>query len=408
MEAGPHSFASRRAAAGDLPHFHLPLPNPTFDAQVPRVPGTDSLSPLSSGVNSGSSQSSQPGVAPYNPQGAWSAPAGSSYTFSQAGAMQQHNYSRHLQSPPLGVYNHRATHSPTATEGISGPPSDSLGPPFPLQIPQGNYSHSGMLSQSPYGQQPMNNSILGTQASQPPTPATSAPAENYSRPPPTPSFYATPSSTPQQSSFPAFPSTHGQHSPAHTSPSTASSLSRGIPALSSQPPPMHAPPNYASRPYGYNQLPPAMPVMSNIGNPGSQMSIMGSMSGPMHHQYPAHGYGTSGMYAHAPPSQSQDRPFKCDQCPQAFNRNHDLKRHKKIHLEIKPYPCTRCEKAFSRKDALKRHELVKGCAGGRTSPKSASGSSPRDEIKAEIKAEPNSAMDSQATHGYTLKHEHSA
>ncbi|CAB4461755.1 unnamed protein product [Rhizophagus irregularis] len=56
-----------------------------------------------------------------------------------------------------------------------------------------------------------------------------------------------------------------------------------------------------------------------------------------------------------------DRPFKCDQCPQSFNRNHDLKRHKRIHLAVKPYPCQYCEKQFSRKDALKRHVLVKGC-----------------------------------------------
>lgn len=56
-----------------------------------------------------------------------------------------------------------------------------------------------------------------------------------------------------------------------------------------------------------------------------------------------------------------DRPFKCDQCPQSFNRNHDLKRHKRIHLAVKPYPCQCCDKQFSRKDALKRHILVKGC-----------------------------------------------
>ena len=48
-----------------------------------------------------------------------------------------------------------------------------------------------------------------------------------------------------------------------------------------------------------------------------------------------------------------DRPFKCDQCPQSFNRNHDLKRHKRIHLAVKPFPCGHCEKSFSRKDALK-------------------------------------------------------
>ncbi|KAK7204473.1 hypothetical protein BZA70DRAFT_249377, partial [Myxozyma melibiosi] len=55
--------------------------------------------------------------------------------------------------------------------------------------------------------------------------------------------------------------------------------------------------------------------------------------------------------------------FKCDQCLQSFNRNHDLKRHKRIHLDVKPFPCANCDKTFSRKDALKRHTLVKGCGG---------------------------------------------
>jgi len=48
-----------------------------------------------------------------------------------------------------------------------------------------------------------------------------------------------------------------------------------------------------------------------------------------------------------------DRRLKCDKCPQSFNRNHDLKRHKRIHLAVKPFPCGHCEKSFSRKDALK-------------------------------------------------------
>jgi uncharacterized Zn-finger protein len=62
-----------------------------------------------------------------------------------------------------------------------------------------------------------------------------------------------------------------------------------------------------------------------------------------------------------PQPQANERPFKCDQCPQSFNRNHDLKRHKRIHLAVKPFPCDFCDKSFSRKDALKRHVLVKGC-----------------------------------------------
>ncbi|TKA42235.1 hypothetical protein B0A54_07323 [Friedmanniomyces endolithicus] len=68
------------------------------------------------------------------------------------------------------------------------------------------------------------------------------------------------------------------------------------------------------------------------------------------------------MYGHSQPANPQnDRPFRCDQCPQSFNRNHDLKRHKRIHLAVKPFPCGHCDKSFSRKDALKRHVLVKGC-----------------------------------------------
>lgn len=130
--------------------------------------------------------------------------------------------------------------------------------------------------------------------------------------------------------------------------------------------------------------------MTNIHHPGTPLALMGAMSGMggmasyNHHpglspHHPHH------LYVHHPggPPPQSDRPFKCTECQQAFNRNHDLKRHQRIHLEIKPYACEDCGKRFSRKDALKvsrettpsiavglqpansvqRHKLVKGCGG---------------------------------------------
>lgn len=113
---------------------------------------------------------------------------------------------------------------------------------------------------------------------------------------------------------------------------------------------------------------PAMngPVRTNIHNPGGQMTVLPNMpsaggilpgfnSGHVARMY----QGPASQSPHLPGSGSglggptQDRPFKCDQCPQSFNRNHDLKRHKRIHLSVKPFPCTHCDKSFSRKDALK-------------------------------------------------------
>jgi len=59
------------------------------------------------------------------------------------------------------------------------------------------------------------------------------------------------------------------------------------------------------------------------------------------------------LRAHAR-SHSADRPFRCARCPAAFARNHDLKRHERLH-EDRAWQCTGCAKAFSRRDALTRH-----------------------------------------------------
>ncbi|KAL3472241.1 hypothetical protein BJX99DRAFT_8605 [Aspergillus californicus] len=145
------------------------------------------------------------------------------------------------------------------------------------------------------------------------------------------------------------------------------------PRVASNPPP---PLNYQRQPWPSYSLPAmAGPVMSNVHSPSGQMSILGPLqSGILPGFNSGHVASMQQMYGGHPPhlthgiaGPTNDRPFKCDQCPQSFNRNHDLKRHRRIHLAVKPFPCHHCDKSFSRKDALKRHRLVKGCDKGEDS-----------------------------------------
>jgi hypothetical protein len=114
-------------------------------------------------------------------------------------------------------------------------------------------------------------------------------------------------------------------------------------------------------PFGY-QMP--GPIMTNMHQPGTPMAVIGGVSNIMPGYNPGpppgHPHNQLHLYGQSPHSQQAgpDRPFKCDQCQQSFNRNHDLKRHKRIHLAVKPYPCGTCEKSFSRKDALKVRRLL--------------------------------------------------
>jgi len=54
-------------------------------------------------------------------------------------------------------------------------------------------------------------------------------------------------------------------------------------------------------------------------------------------------------------SHSTHRPYRCTVCPASFARNHDLKRHIKLH-DKKAWKCEGCHKIFSRRDAIKRHK----------------------------------------------------
>jgi uncharacterized Zn-finger protein len=114
------------------------------------------------------------------------------------------------------------------------------------------------------------------------------------------------------------------------------------------------------RPYG-GFLPPA-PVYTNVNNPKGQLALIGGVHAGIMTGFNS-GHAASMPHFLDSPSHQQepanDRPFKCDQCPQSFNRNHDLKRHKRIHMAVKPFPCTHCDKSFSRKDALKVRPQLK-------------------------------------------------
>ncbi|KAF5022386.1 hypothetical protein F66182_5559 [Fusarium sp. NRRL 66182] len=374
-----HSSRDVDSVGYSYPTSYSPLPGPFPDRRVSSSPSvltpspgaSDGLSPSLSSVNTGSSQGSQAPGGIYSSyghiHGAWSTAGNSSYTVSSAtqaqpSLAQQHYTGRspsmYNQGPGMHPYNHpRSSQSPaTGGEGLPAPPYGQVHHPFQTSVSGGGGQTTPPgLSTS---HQP-ESTILTSQNSmstQPPTPSsasTHVDSYTHSRPPSTPSYY-TASSTPQQSSFPPYAT---QPSPNQHSPPSAGPVPRGLGSLSGQPQGAGMAPPAPYRSYPPYQSLPTMggsAVMSNIHQPGSQLSMIPGMGVPQ--------YGHPMMYGgHGQPAPQSERPFKCDQCIQSFSRNHDLKRHKRIHLAVKPFPCTFCSKSFSRKDALKRHRLVKGC-----------------------------------------------
>ncbi|KAJ2123971.1 hypothetical protein GGH12_000355 [Coemansia sp. RSA 1822] len=120
----------------------------------------------------------------------------------------------------------------------------------------------------------------------------------------------------------------------------------------------------------------AAPAASGAsGAPGASPTNATQLAmGPAYYS-PAYQYVRSNPYSYYSPSRylpygaypqvrhfvSPARPFKCETCDQSFSRNHDLKRHVKIHSGVKPHKCNKCGKSFGRSDALKRHSMVKRC-----------------------------------------------
>ncbi|KAJ1893768.1 hypothetical protein LPJ66_005566 [Kickxella alabastrina] len=115
---------------------------------------------------------------------------------------------------------------------------------------------------------------------------------------------------------------------------------------------------------------------SNMGGSGSSVSGTHSY---YYSQAPTR-YIPYGAYPPIRHFVSPARPFKCETCEQSFSRNHDLKRHVKIHSGVKPHKCHKCGKSFGRSDALKRHSMVKRCrstngnSAAKSTPTPASGS----------------------------------
>lgn len=388
----PLSFTARRPNASNLPNFELPPPQLTALHQkyhyhsvsapqpTPSIPSSitsvgnlltppsgisgDGLSPISSNVTTGDSQSMQ-SVPSYNPNGyVWTHQNSGSnpYGFQSGNTPNSYLPARGLFSPSLNSIV-RGNHSSHASEGLP-PPTYGDVPPFPTPM---SMSASTSLPPLPTHQSSIGSAMMGGQHSMS-TPVTQASPlnshESYGRPPPTPTYYSGQHSSSSQQS--AYPYSSGP-SPIQQSPMSAGGQ---IPRMSPTNGHGHIPPlqsQSAQSPYSQQRpfsYPLPGPVLSNVGNPNSQLALIGGMPGGMMPGFNSgHAAHMQQIYGHpqAQPSPQNDRPFKCDQCPQSFNRNHDLKRHKRIHLAVKPFPCGHCDKSFSRKDALKRHILVKGC-----------------------------------------------
>lgn len=374
------SFTARRPNAPNLPPFELPAPPlqlhkfasypqpvsaPTATTLTsvgnlltpPSNGSADGLSPTSSGL------SSHGAVQPFSPNGSgmWhsgSATGSTPYGYQPGSTPQSFGQGRGIFSPSLNSVV-RGSNSPTANEGLPPPPPYELS-----QYSQSMQMPAPNLPSLPNQQQLMGSGMMGGQHTPVSAPLSQAsPVSGQDsfapRPPPTPtaSYYSQASGTPHQGSF----SYSTGPSPILQSPMTSTGpLGKMSPVhqhSGSVPPALHSQGQVSysqHRPYSYPGM--AGPVLSNINNPGGHLALVnGGMShGMMHFNSGTAAQMHHAMYAPHPQGNAQnDRPFRCDQCPQSFNRNHDLKRHKRIHLAVKPFPCGHCEKSFSRKDALK-------------------------------------------------------
>jgi hypothetical protein len=381
----PSSLTARRQAASNLPNFELPPPsNLQFSAASHKYPPLSQvhhagaaavsvgnlLTPPSNSASDSSAASSvvptgttpnsaAAPVLPYTPT-FFNSVTPTFHTGLTPQAWQGPNPlfpppPRSMFSPLSAPLMRNSTNSPTAGEGSALPP-----PPYDIQgsafgAPYGMTSPPGAsLSSQP---QALPNPLLPPSV-RPGNQQSPHSAEAAVNKPAIPSLHTNmpPSHTPHSSAYP-----YSNPTPVSQSPHSANGAApRQSPPMNQIPTPQHTQSPFIRPPYPSYTLPNMPgPAMTNVHSPGAQMSMVGNVGGvlPM---------GFNSGYAANPPSMygqprtnspaqntKDDRPFRCDSCPQSFHRNHDLKRHKRIHLAVKPFPCKHCDKSFSRKDALK-------------------------------------------------------
>lgn len=326
------SLTSRRPAANNLGSMALPpLPYRPSDQAVVNAgnlltpPNTSSttmpglLSPISAVLNNANLASNQgyPNYTQDPNQQSWNEATGSSPPMMNP------------TSPPMNGLSHQIfMDRPSSTPSNLG---YSISQPASAQT-----TNFAFPTASPPQQTPLSAPLGGFDRNSPPSasqPSFSPPGGMGSMSQPMPSYGF------RNNFSPPFPFPPSQTLPPHMSGMPLSAPPMSGPPMSG--PPMSGPPMHLSN-----------PIMSNMGHPGAPMSLM-NMPNAIPAMLPGFHSGTAAqMFGNQIPP-GGERPFHCDQCPQSFNRNHDLKRHKRIHLSVKPFPCGHCEKSFSRKDALK-------------------------------------------------------
>lgn len=368
--AAQQPLNSRRPAAPTLPSFELPPPqfgvtpkypnqlnqlnNPPASNPPTNVSVGNLLTPPASNQSGETALAHQhqplvpsSGVSSDHPPPYWPGTA-SSYGAAAAGASSQSwAYSSRNSYSPSGVPGRSASATaPPSTDGLpqpfEAPPLASFQPGLPA--PSSNIQHPAS--------HPVSMSLYPSGPASSPAPLPSN--DPYGPKPPLMYGHSSHLANSPQAAYSMYgvpPHIGAPGLGIHPSSRMLAQTSPGQPSTGFQRQPW---PSYTL---------PAMsgPVLTNVHSPNSPMSVMGGMQPGLlpgfnsgHIASTQHLYG--GHAAHGMPAPSPDRPFKCDQCPQSFNRNHDLKRHKRIHLAVKPFPCAHCDKSFSRKDALKVRE----------------------------------------------------